>query len=460
MMDARFKQKLPEEIELELKRAELVSLSALRAAALAELQQVRDEISQFEQLYDQTLGRRIAELERIEAEISLLTGYASENGKQCQNESASASATSRDEDGSPSGDSGGSRRGDDEFRSCGPDAPKGRAERSDEQDIKALYREVAKAIHPDLACAGLGESERHELMTRANRAYAQRDRRALQEILRSWKRSPGTVYGNDIAAELIRVIRQIAQERQEIKAAKETVEELRGSYVCRFKLKIEASLAQGTDLFAEMIAAADLNIARALSRLALLKGERSGDAGRGTAGQRRAICFPADNFSGTLYLRDRSSLSFNRWKKVGPAKGCLEIDPEKAVRLDVKADSAVKLTQMRQFKPDDLQALFLYEVGDTDLDSIAHLTGLEELYLSGPRLTDAALSGISTLTNLKQIYLYQTVITDRGLMHLQRLPKLKGLTSSGNSITDEGLAVFKRTIPGMKTVSFPWRYSR
>ena len=96
----------------------------------------------------------------------------------------------------------------------------------------------------------------------------------------------------------------------------------------------------------------------------------------------------------------------------------------------------------------------------SDLDSIMHLTGLEELYLSGPRLTDAALSGISSLTNLKRIYLYQTVITDRGLVHLQRLPGLKGLTSSGNGITDEGLAVFQKAIPGVKTVSFPWKYSR
>jgi len=455
-MKSSVQHKLPEEIELEQKRDELAALSAQHAAALAVLQQVRDDISRFEQVYDQTLGRRIAELERIEAEISRLTGYAERERGQRQDASAEEASGS--------------------FRSTRAAEPKQRVGRTEEQDIKALYREVAKAIHPDLGQCGGSEADRHELMSQANRAYAQQDRRVLQDILRKWKQSPGTVDGDDIAAQLIRAIRQIARERQEIQDVKAKVAELKGSYVCRFKLKLDASLAQGTDLFAEMVATADLNIARARKRLAALKGNwpqetvqqpaRGGDRAsacdndRYSDKERREICFPADDFSGTLYLRDRASLNFSQWRKLGPAKGCLEIDADKAVRLDVKADAAVKLTQMKNIKPNDLQSLFLYEVGDSDLDSIMHLTGLEELYLSGPRLTDAALSGIASLTNLKRIYLYQTVITDRGLVHLSRLPGLKGLTSSGNSITDEGLAVFQRAIPGVKTVSFPWRYSR
>ena len=453
-MKSRFQQKLPEEIELEQKRSELESLSAQHAAALSALRQVRDEISRFERLYDRTLGQRIAQLEGIEAEISRLTGYGDRESQPRQSSSASGAGAFS------GGASAASERERDNYGSRGATHPGEGEGRSKVQDIKALYREVAKAIHPDLARAGSGEVDRHELMSQANRAYAQQDRRTLQDILRKWKRSPDTVNGNDIAAELVRVIRQIAQLRQEIRDANAKTEELRGSYVCRFKLRVDSDLARGTDLFAEMVAAADLNIARALARLARLQGERAEDTVRNPVKERRAICFPVDDFRGTLYLRDLSSLNFSQWRKLGPAQGCLEIDADKAVRLDVKADAAVKLTQMQKLKPNDLQSLFLYEVGDSDLDSIVHLTGLEERYLSGPRLTDAALSGISSLTNLKRIYLYQTVITDRGLVHLSRLPALNGLTCSGNSITDEGLAVFQRAIPGVKTVSFPWRYSR
>jgi hypothetical protein len=436
-----FQQKLPEEIELEHKRDELASLCAQHQAAQAVLQKVRDEIGQFERRYDQTLGRRIAELERIEGEISRLTGGATEAGSPHQ--------------GAPSEDAERSFRAG---RGEGKSAEQ--AGRGDTQDIKALYREVAKAIHPDLAGQGVGELERHELMSRANRAYAQLDHRTLQDILSKWKRSPGKVDGTDVAAELVRVIRQIARERQEIVAVNAKVRELKDSYVCRFKLKVEAQLAQGTDLFAEMVAAADLNIARALERLARLKGERRQGSVGATDALRREICFPVDHFCGTLYLRDRDSLNFSQWRKFGPAKGCLEVGADKAVRLDVKADAAVKLSQMQKIQPNDLQALYLYEIADDDLESIVHLTGLEELYLSGTRLTDAALRGIHRLSNLKRIYLYQTVITDHGLVHLARLPGLKGLTSSGNSITDEGLALFQKAIPGVKTVSFPWKFGR
>jgi len=433
-MKSRFQQKLLEEIELEQKLTELACLTAQHAAALAALQQVRDEIARFERKYDQTLGRRIAELERIEAEIATQTGDANEESRQYR--------------GTASEEAGG----------CG--APVARKVSSSDQEIRALYREVAKAIHPDLGRAGAGEIDRHELMARANRAYAQKDRRTLQEILCKWQRSAGAVEGCDIAAELVRVIRSIARERQEIQAVNAKVEELKGSYVCRFKLRVESGLARGNDLFAEMVAAADLNIARALRRLANLKGEWAQESAKATAKERREICFPADDFQGTLYLRDRCSLNYSNWRRLGEARGCLKVDADKAVRLDVKAGVQVKLHQMLTLGPDDLQSLFLYEVCDSDLENIVHLTGLEELYLSGPRLTDAALSGITSLTNLKRIFLYQTVITDFGLVHLQRLPGLKGLTSSGNSITDEGLAVFQRAIPGVKTVSFPWRYNR
>jgi hypothetical protein len=435
-----FQQKLPEEIELEHKRDELASLCAQHQAAQAVLQQARDEIGQFERRYDQHLGRRIAELERIEGEISRLTEGVTGAGSRHQ--------------GAPSEEPGKSHRAGGERSESAVHAGRG-----DTQDIKALYREVAKAIHPDLAGQGVGELERHELMSRANRAYAQLDHRTLQDILSKWKRSPGKVDGTDVAAELVRVIRQIARERQEILALNAKVQELKDSYVCRFKLKVEAQLAQGTDLFAEMVAAADLNIARALKRLAQLKGD-SAQHTAGAPAQRREICFPAEPFCGTVYLRDRDSLNFSQWRKFGPAKGCLEVGADQAVRLDVKAAGAVELSQMEKIQPNDLQALYLYEIADDDLESIAHLTGLEELYLSGTRLTDAALRGIHRLSNLKRIYLYQTVITDLGLVHLARLPGLKGLTSSGNSITDEGLALFQRSTPGVKTVSFPWKFGR
>jgi hypothetical protein len=440
-MTACFQGKLPEEIELEQKKAELASLHARHAELSAELQQLREEIAGFEKNYQATLGLRMAELERLEAEIARLSGGGAVNDPEIQEEYLDRETYSRGKS-FKSGADGGSR---------------GRVWKAEEEDIKALYREVAKAIHPDLAGDGT-RSLRHELMLKANQAYADEDSRALREILRSWRRHhpERQPEAPDVKTELARVKREIAVEAQAVRDLSAQVENLRTSYVCRFKLRVDQSLAEGSDLFAEMIAAADMNVARAQRRLAALRSEKAREAA-GRTRVRRSIQFPDDPSCGTLYLRDLASADFSQWKKSGPALGRVEVYIDQAVRLDVKDEAGPSLKLLQQLNPDDLQALFLYEVTDADLDNIVHLSGLEELYLCGQGLTDAALLCISSLTNLKRIYLYQTAISDRGLVYLQGLQGLKGLTSSGNSITDEGLAIFQKAIPGVKTVSFKWK---
>ncbi|HBA88484.1 MAG TPA: molecular chaperone DnaJ [Geobacter sp.] len=443
-MTAHYQSRLPEEIELEQKRAELASLRARHAAAVARLHELREEIAGFERNYQETLGRRMAELERIEAEIARLSGcYTAAEPAEEEKEEEFDTRTYR------KGRS---------FRADTGTGAKGRVWKSDEQDIKALYREVAKAIHPDLAGDGPGSHVRHELMLKANRAYAEEDTRTLREILRNWRKHfPGQAEANDIGAELSRVKRQIAVEAQALREVEEQVEQLRTSYVCRFKLRVDESLAAGSDLFAEMVSAVDMNITRALRRLAALQEEKERrSAGRGTS-HKRIIRFPSDLPCGTLYHRDLNSANFSQWRKSGPAIGDLQVYADQAVRLDIKEQTEAKLKLLQDLHADDLQALYLYQACDADLDNIVHLTGLEELYLCGRGLTDAALLCISSLTNLKRIYLYQTSVSDRGLLYLQGIQGLKGLTSSGNSITDEGLAVFQKAIPGVKTVSFKWK---
>lgn len=444
-MSARFQRILPEEVELEQRRAELASLRAQHAEAAAVLKQLREEIAGFERSYNETLGRRMAELERVEAEITRLSGAYVANETEPEDQENFLDGETYSRGRSFSEKSGAAGRG-----------VKGRVWRAEEQDIKALYREVAKAIHPDLAGDGPGDL-RHELMLKANKAYAEDDFRTLKEILRSWRRQhPDRPAPADTVTELARVKQQIAEEVQAIRDVNAQVEQLRASYVCRFKLRVDESLAAGCDLVSDLIAAADLNIARALRRLAALKGDKARAAAAGRTRHRRTLRFPDDTCCGTLYLRDLGSADFSQWKKAGPAIGAVEVYVDQAVRLDVKEKGGGGLKQLQGLAPGDLQALFLYQVSDADLDSIVHLAGLEELYLCGEGLTDAALLSISSLTNLKRIYLYQTAISDRGLVYLQGLQGLRGLTSSGNSITDEGLAIFQQAIPGVKTVSFKW----
>jgi len=462
-------QKLPGEIKLEQKRDELASLRARHLEARALLQRLRDEIAQFEKKYDQTLGRRMSELERIEAEIARLSAGAYNEGRQDEGSSRyaggrSQSYASGNERAGATDQQQGNSTGYRKESATGhrQSAATGYADRSwksQEQDIKSLYREVAKAIHPDLASAGPAKLLRHELMSKANRAYADEDRRTLQDILRKWRVTHPLAERGDDRSELAALLRQIAREAQDLRAVNAAVQELQESYACRFMLRLDAGSALGSDLFAEMVAVADLNIERALKRLAVLKleVEKQQDPISQRPRQTRFISFPTESSCGTLYLRARSSQNYSHWKKYALATGSVEVDIDKAVRLDVKEQSTVTLSHFKKLKPYDLQSLYLYDLCDSDLDSILHLTGLEELYLSGSRFTDAALLAISSLADLKRIYIYQTSISDRGLLYLQSLPSLTALTSSGNSITEQGLVGFQLAVPKVKTVSFQWK---
>src|SRR6185295_3823478 len=77
-------------------------------------------------------------------------------------------------------------------------------------DLKKMFREVARAVHPDLAMDERARWRRHSLMAEANRAYAERDEDRLRLIMSTWERSPDAVVGDDPEAEALRVQRRIA----------------------------------------------------------------------------------------------------------------------------------------------------------------------------------------------------------------------------------------------------------
>lgn len=439
-MDTRHRLKFPEEIELEQKQAELARLRSEHAASQHILDKVKQEIRLFEKVYDQVLGQRIAELEKLEKQLRDLDG-----GGKNPSERKNAPSTEEWRSRLHAGDS--------------PVEEEPAADMA-KSSIKALYREVAKAIHPDLAMDNEERVRRHELMAFANRAYADDDRRALLEILREWEQGPEKIQGGDTGAELVRVIRLIARERQEILAVNTRIRELKDSDVCRFKLKVDDALANDIDLLAEMAATVDLDIVKARNRLADLAGDGAPPVQTSPLQQTRRICFPTGTSCGVLYIRNRNSANYSDWQKFCAAKGCREIPAAKAVRLDVKDHPAARLSYLQQLQPDDLQSLFLYEVDDSFLDNISHLAGLEELYLSDSTVNDDDLKKLAKLKNLQRIYLYHTDITDAGLLYLYELKGLKGLTCSGNNITNEGLARLQKAIPGIKTINFGWRHKK
>jgi hypothetical protein len=209
-----------------------------------------------------------------------------------------------------------------------------------------------------------------------------------------------------------------------------------------------------------MAATVDLNIANARKRLAALKGEPVHQEPAGPQFNTRLIRFPVDFSCGILYTRSRESINYCDWQRHSEAKGARSVPVNMAVRLDVRGDLTPDLRFLKALQQEDLQSLFMYEITDTSLGYITHLNSLEELYLSDSAFSDEGIGRLSALTNLKRIYLYHINISDSGLKSLHSLRKLSQFTCSGTQITDSGLQCLQKAIPGVKTLSFPWRYGK
>ncbi len=83
-------------------------------------------------------------------------------------------------------------------------------------ELRSLFREVAKRIHPDF-CRDADDLERRtRFMAEANRAYEAGDAEALQRILDEYQDGADAVKGEGIGAELIRIIRQISQAKERV----------------------------------------------------------------------------------------------------------------------------------------------------------------------------------------------------------------------------------------------------
>ena len=137
-------------------------------------------------------------------------------------------------------------------------------------DLRRIFRDVAKAVHPDLGANDPARYRRHSLMAEANRAYANRDEDRLRLILRAWERS-ADVPPEDAADAASRLRRQTAEIEARLVAIEMEFAELKRSAIWQLRLKIDDARAQGWDLFAEMLMHIKREISRANARLAVLR---------------------------------------------------------------------------------------------------------------------------------------------------------------------------------------------
>jgi hypothetical protein len=242
----------PEEEELSKKKAELSELELTLADRELFLTGLRTELFAFERAYVRIVGKRYAELDEIEAKIAEHVARKQPEDVRARNAATQARSQARE-----------SRAVSDESLAAKAISSKS----SQSQTFKNLYREAAKRIHPDLATDDADRLQRERLMAAANRAYKEGDEDRLRAILRDYESSPESVKGEGPGAELVRVIRKMAQVERRLVEIDEEVSKVEKSEQFQLKEKVDEAATEGRDLLQEMAEALDSQIAVSRERL-------------------------------------------------------------------------------------------------------------------------------------------------------------------------------------------------
>ena len=133
--------------------------------------------------------------------------------------------------------------------------------------IRKLFRDVAKAIHPDLTQDAVARDRRHSLMIEANRAYAIGDEEQLRAILQAWERSPEAVQGTDQGAMRLRLVRRIDQIEEQLQILAGDLTTMQESSLGKLKAMVDDEAAKGKDLIKDMIRRLKRGILVATNRL-------------------------------------------------------------------------------------------------------------------------------------------------------------------------------------------------
>ena len=222
-----------EEEELARKREELALLKARLAERELLLTNLKAELSAFEGQYLREVGTLYAELDEWNARITEKIAEQ-EDTEESRSAASRARTQAKESESAVHGQAANSQ----------PFNPSA--------ELKSLYREVAKRVHPDLATDEADRQKREHLMAEANAAYQKGDADTLRRILEEYESSPELVGGAGIVAALIRVNRQIQQLEKRLVQIELEIAALSDSDLAKLRAKVDAEKAEGRDLFAEM----------------------------------------------------------------------------------------------------------------------------------------------------------------------------------------------------------------
>lgn len=243
----------PEEIELEKKLRVLERLTDRLATDEEEMADLRALLEQFEARYTMDVARLYAEHDEIEAQIAEEEFKLVPDDEEIKKKAEEL------------------RRRAEESAARAEEAENRNTDWKPTAEAKKAYHNLARIIHPDLALDAAEKEKRHGLMAELNHAYSTGDQQKLDKLAADFRTHPDLVKGDSIGDDLVRAIRQIYQIRNRRAALTQERREAESSELFELRQRVEAEMAEGRDLLAQMAARTRAHLKKSERRLANLR---------------------------------------------------------------------------------------------------------------------------------------------------------------------------------------------
>jgi len=240
----------PEEQELARKHEEQAALQVELADRELRLANLLAELAAFERRYLHFVASRYAELDEWKARSAEQFAHQRPESERAQQAAAEARARATETQSAAGEDSSSEPR---VFHAS--------------PEMKRLYREVARRVHPDLTSDREDRIKREQLMAEANLAYERGDEAKLEKILTVYESSPESVAGEGPGAELVRAIRRVSQVRSRLVEIEAELQDLLGSDLYQLKARVDEAQQCGRDLIKEMVSRVEEQIFLAKQRV-------------------------------------------------------------------------------------------------------------------------------------------------------------------------------------------------
>ena len=230
---------LTEQRELAEKRAALKQLEDTLATRETELARLQSSVREFELNYLEAIGKKFDELAEVEKQIAATLGqhitdddYTISSELEC---------------------------GQTKFHAA--------------DNLKKLYREVARLCHPDLAGNEQERAYRHKLMIAANQAYETGAEDRLQALLSAESSLAELTRQSLSAVDLVQVLRAITTTQEGISELEAELVRVRNSELYRLQQRADRAAALGHDFLQELVSQVERQIRKSQNRLTTLQAD-------------------------------------------------------------------------------------------------------------------------------------------------------------------------------------------